>query len=175
MSQAAQVSPDVDQPAMNHSTIEEELVELIEQCRTPLLQYGAGVTGSADMALDALQEASLRYLVARQNGVVFDNPRAWLFRVVRHYGLDMLRKQSRISDIGDDRMGSITDTSDDPEAAYRRVQMADLIHRGLSPRERVCINHRLDGLSYEEISRAMVISSGTVGVLINRAVKKVRA
>ena len=62
-----------------------------------------------------------------------------------------------------------------PDQAYQHTYLADTIGRTLSPRERVCIRHRLNGLSYEDIGRSMGISTNTVGVLINRAFKKVKA
>jgi RNA polymerase sigma factor (sigma-70 family) len=155
--------------------IEQELVELLGQCRSALLSYASNLSGSSDAAHDAIQEASLRYLLARQGGVVLDNPRAWLFRVARHYIFDQMRKQSRQTTIGSEEMARVADPNSCPDRAYRQTYLADTIGRALSKRERVCIHHRLDGLSYEDISRSMGISTNTVGVLINRAVKKVRS
>jgi len=162
-------------PEQAERLLEQEILELLDECRTPLLQYAAGVAGNSDAARDALQEASLRYFIARRNGIRFENPRAWLFRVARHYVLDQIRKQSRQSVAGEDELTRIADPAGCPDQAYQHRFLADVIGRALSPRERVCIRHRMNGLSYEDIGRSMGISSNTVGVLINRAVKKVKA
>jgi RNA polymerase sigma-70 factor, ECF subfamily len=155
--------------------IEQELENLLNDCRSALLSYAAGVAHNSDAANDALQEASLRYLVARHSGVTFDNPRAWMFRVARHYLFDQMKKQSRQPSVDAEQLAKVADPNGCPDQAYRQTFLADTIGRALSKRERVCIHHRLDGLSYEDISRSMGISTNTVGVLINRAVKKVRA
>jgi RNA polymerase sigma-70 factor, ECF subfamily len=162
-------------PEPGKFAVEQELESILDECRSALLNYAAGLARSSDAASDALQEASLRYLIARQSGVMFDNPKAWLFRVARHYLFDQMRKQSRQLSVGADEMAKVADPKGCPDQAYRQTFLADTIGRTLSKRERVCIHHRLDGLSYEDISRSMGISTNTVGVLINRAVKKVRA
>ena len=162
-------------PEQGEFAVEQELVSILDECRSALLNYASGLARSSDAANDALQEASLRYLIARQSGVTFENPRAWLFRVARHYLFDQMRKQSRQPSVGADEMAKLADPNGCPDQAYRQTFLADTIGRALSKRERVCIHHRLDGLSYEDISRSMGISTNTVGVLINRAVKKVRA
>ena len=46
--------------------------------------------------------------------------------------------------------------------------------RILAPRERECITLRSQGLDYSEIASAMQISIGTVGVLLSRAIRKVK-
>jgi RNA polymerase sigma-70 factor (ECF subfamily) len=158
-----------------HAELEQEILALLEECRAPLLQYAAGMAGSADAARDALQEASLRYFLARRSGVVFENPRAWLFSVARHYIVDQMRKQLRQANVGEQELTRIADPGGCPDQAYQHTYLDETIGRTLSPRERVCIRHRLNGLSYEDISRSMGISTNTVGVLINRAFKKVRA
>jgi RNA polymerase sigma-70 factor (ECF subfamily) len=163
------------QPEQVDYALEREILDLLEDCRAPLLQYAAGVAGSADAARDALQEASLRYFLARRNGAHFDNPRGWLFRVARHYIVDQLRKQSRQTIICDQDLTRIADPAGCPDQAYQQTFLTDTIGRALSPRERICIQHRLNGLSYEDIGRSMGISTNTVGVLINRAFKKVKA
>lgn len=167
--------PTVCHPEQVSEELEREILDLLDECRMPLLQYAAGVAGSTDAANDALQEASLRYFIARRNGVIFDNPRAWLFRVARHYIVDQLRKHARQSNGGDQELNRIADPAGCPDQAYQHTYLADTIVRTLSPRERVCIRHRLNGLSYEDIGRSMGISTNTVGVLINRAFKKVKA
>ena len=162
-------------PRPIEATLDEEMFSLLEECGASLLQYATGIAGSVDAARDAVQEASLRYWVARRTGATFDNPRAWLFRVARHYIFDQMRKQSRHHMVSENELTQIADTKGDPDQAYQQVVLADTIRRALSPRERTCIRHRLDGLSYEDIGRSMGISPNTVGVMINRAFKKVQA
>ena len=46
---------------------------------------------------------------------------------------------------------------------------------GLSPRELECLRLRQDGLNYKEIAKVLGIDSGTVGALLARGLKKIRA
>lgn len=152
-----------------------EIDWLIADCRIPLLRYAANLAGDPDAAMDAMQEATLRYWMARKSGAEFDNPRAWMFRVARHYLLDQIRRRARQRPVDLSMATRIADPKENPEQAYQQSDLAERIGSALSPRERVCVRHRIDGLSYEDIGRSMGISTNTVGVLLNRASKKIQA
>jgi DNA-binding CsgD family transcriptional regulator len=48
-------------------------------------------------------------------------------------------------------------------------------HELLTPRELECLTLRNEGLRYRDIADILEIDSATVGVLLGRAVKKIRA
>ena len=81
----AELSPSSDE-------IEKEITSLHEECASGLLRYGIGLTLNRELAQEALQEAFLRYFIVRTEGQSIENPKAWLYRVLRNYILDRLKE-----------------------------------------------------------------------------------
>jgi RNA polymerase sigma-70 factor (ECF subfamily) len=81
---------------MNDPTIADEtLVALVQRMRPALHRYCARMCGSIIEGEDIVQEAVLRAMRARANGVDVDNIEAWLFRIAHNAALDYLRRESR--------------------------------------------------------------------------------
>ena len=71
------------------SDIERVVVAAYENYAAELFAYAMSIIRE-DSALDAVQEAFLRYFVQLSYGRRVENPRAWLYRVVRNYLLDRI-------------------------------------------------------------------------------------
>lgn len=76
---------------MNTDQFEDRLNGL----RPRLHRYCARMTGSAVHGEDVLQDALVKALHARAQGVEVDNLEAWLFRIAHNTSLDFLRDRSR--------------------------------------------------------------------------------
>ena len=65
--------------------LEQELVGLYREHASELSRYAASFSQSRDGAREAVQEIFLRYFIERRYGRQIENPRAWLYHVVRNY------------------------------------------------------------------------------------------
>ena len=154
--------------------IEAEVVGLFRQNASALSHYAAGLTRDKETAQDGIQEAFLRYFAARTAGQRMENPRAWLFTVLRNYLLDRHRRSASFAAVELAAAEHLADHSPDQETQYQRIEISRRILEGLSPREQECMRLRLEGLGYDEIGQVLQIRSGTVGALLARGLKKIR-
>lgn len=154
--------------------IEEEVVELLRQHMSALSRYAAAMSRDRTIVQDAIQEAFLRYFIARSSGKKIENARAWLFRVLKNYVLDCNRKSGFALCGNMDEADEISDSRQDVEAKYEQAEMFKHAISLLSPREQECVHLRIEGFGYNEIAEILQIRSGTVGALLTRALKKIR-
>jgi len=101
--------------------IEQEIRDLYATEAAGLLRHAASAAGNGEAAQDAVQEAFLRFFIARTAGQEIRNPRAWLFRVLRNHVLDQKKLGSR-HEIGLESVMNSPGPGYDPEAAYGRVE-----------------------------------------------------
>ena len=73
----------------------DEFEDCLKALRPRLHRYCARMTGSAVNGEDVLQDALVKALKARAQGVEVDNLEGWLFRVAHNASLDFLRDRSR--------------------------------------------------------------------------------
>ena len=163
-------SINTDDPAR----IESEVVELLRQHTAALARYAATITRDRTVVQDGIQETFLRYFTTRAGGQQVENPRAWLFKVLRNYILDCKRKDRSISTVDLESAGRILDSRQDVEAGYQQHENFQFALSTLSPREQECIQLRLEGFGYEEIAQILRIRSGTVAALLARGFRKMR-
>ena len=154
--------------------IEEELIKLLHQQMADLSRYAATVVRDHSLIQDGIQEAFLRYFIARTDGQQLDNPRAWLFRVLRNYLLDCNRKTAFIPAIGMKEATHIADSRQDVETGYQYTESCSRAFSILSPREQECMRLRLEGFGYDEIAHILRIQPGTVASLLSRSLKRLR-
>jgi RNA polymerase sigma-70 factor (ECF subfamily) len=154
--------------------IESEVIHLFHQHAAALGRYAESLVKNGDLAQDAIQEVFLRYFKVRSDGYVVDNARAWLFRVLRNYMLDHIRKQNSLQPVELEALGNVADIKQNTEAGYERSEVFRLAISVLTPRERECIQLRLEGFGYEEIARILRIRARSVGALLTRSLNKIR-
>jgi len=154
--------------------MEREMAELYRSHAPGLLRYAFGLIHDAGGAQDALQEVFLRYFLARTDGRKFDDPKAWLFRVLRNHLLDTLKSATVKNEVTIEGVQDPADHYNDPEKHYQRAEMARELNRMLAPRELECVRLRAEGLSYDEVARVLGLHQGTVGATLARAHKKIR-
>ena len=104
----------------------------------------------------------------------FDDPKAWLFRVLRNHLLDTLKSATVKNEVTIEGVQDPADHYNDPEKHYQRAEMARELNRMLAPRELECVRLRAEGLSYDEVARVLGLHQGTVGATLARAHKKIR-
>lgn len=169
VARAAAESPDA-----GSNPVERDLACIYTTEAPRLYRYALLLTRRHESAQDAVQEAILRYYVARTAGQIFQNPRAWLFQVVRNHVLDGLRAIRTRNEVCIDGLRSSADSGHDPETTCRSNEIARRLSSSLVPRELDCVRLRAEGLCYAEIGKVLAVKPGTVGAILARAHKKIR-
>jgi RNA polymerase sigma-70 factor, ECF subfamily len=142
-----------------------------------LFRYLVRLTGDPDLAADAAQEAFVR-LVERppQDRHV----RAWLYAVATNVVRDTARARSRWLVLlrGSPDRAPVGDAGPAPdeaaEGAERRRLVRDALDR-MSWKERTVLLMREEGFAHHEIADAVGTTTGSVGTMIARALRKLTA
>jgi RNA polymerase sigma factor (sigma-70 family) len=150
---------------------------LFAEHAAPLRRYVARFTGDAALAEDIAQEAFVRLL---EHGPADDIARAWLYRVATNLALDSTRTAARRRTLV--RNGrALLAHADPPPPPERRVErdaarraVADAL-AGLSEKERMALLMREEGFAHREIAEAVGTTTGSVGTLLARALRKAAA
>lgn len=162
---------------------------LIGRHEAVLLGLASALLGDEHAAQDLVQESFMR-LARHADGLQRQELRGgslrpWLCRVTRNLAIDRLRREGRWRPVGDGRQLSTAVGRDagaaaaDPTAQpVAEADLADLLWRcvaELSPLQRAAVLLRYrDGRSYQEIAEALDKSINHIGVLLNRALARLR-
>jgi RNA polymerase sigma-70 factor (ECF subfamily) len=157
------------------SEIENDVVRLYEKNAAALFRYGLAICGNPEMAQDAVQEAFLRYYIALRNETTSSDAKGWLYSTTRNYILDRLKEYYVRNGQSLDAASHLTEDTHNPEAQIMLREINATACELLSPRELECLRLRNEGLRYRDIADILSIESATVGVLLGRALKKLRA
>jgi RNA polymerase sigma-70 factor (ECF subfamily) len=134
--------------------------------------------GDRHEAEDAAQEAVTR-LLGQGKGTV-RNPGAWLRQVVSRLAYDALRRGRRTLDrppTDAQRTDPLQQAPPDPAQVMVEHEQAQLVRSALdrlSPRDRLILLLRAEGLSYKEIAQAARCRPGSVGTLLVRAERRLK-
>ena len=147
-----------------------EIDRLFHALYPPLYRYLQRLTGDADAADDAAQEAFVR--LTRQT-LPENEVRPWLFTVATNLVRDRARKSERHR-----RLQAHVPTaapSVAPDVSTERGERIAMVRAALervSERDRTMLLMREEGFKYDEIARAVDVAPGSVGTLLARAAKR---
>jgi RNA polymerase sigma factor (sigma-70 family) len=163
---------------MERAQAEEIVTEFFDTWYSAVVRYAYNRCGSMELAEDFAQEAFGALYTALRKEAPIENPRAWILKTVRNQvckhwryrqrhpeelvpaaELDLFSNPEQRSDLGENSSG--------PSIAH----FLDL----LTPREQEAVLLRADGMKYHEIADHLGITSSSVGTLILRAIRKMRA
>ena len=142
------------------------------------------MVGNEEDARDMAQEAFIRAFNSLASFRGESKFSVWLYRLTSNICIDFLRgraKRRTVSLNWEDEDGEegeleIPDERFSPEARLERTELRESVRRGLdslSPEYReILLLREINGLSYDEISRALNLEEGTVKSRIFRARKK---
>lgn len=161
-------SPEID-------AIRATVLEAYKRHSSVLSRMAVSMTRNHTLTQDILQETFLRYFLSLTHSEEINDERAWLSGVMRDLIHDW-KKSSKAEPLValDDAVGAAAEARGDQESGDRGLPSAAKASWILAPREQECINLRAQGLAYQEIASAMQIEVGTVGAILNRAVRKLR-
>jgi RNA polymerase sigma-70 factor, ECF subfamily len=150
---------------------------LFEQHHAALCRYLARYTGDADAAADIAQEAFVRFLEHAPDAAAAG---PWLFRVATNLARDASRSTTRRRMLVM-RGRALLSHSDPPPAPDRGVsrstarKLVTEAFEALSEKERMALLMREEGYAHREIAEALGTTTGSVGTLMARALRKAAA
>ncbi len=155
--------------------------QLVERYKTKVFTLAYGVTRDRAAADDLAQEVFIKSYFALPKFKSQSEFGTWLYRIAVNHIKDFLRKnRSRQKDVSlEDVSESAVATEDQSyeaeQTAERRRSLVQAALKRLPEKHQVILALRdMQGLSYEEISRILGISPGTVDSRLHRARKKLR-
>lgn len=148
--------------------------ELFARHHPPLKRYLARLTGDQDLAADVAQETFVRLLEHQPPPTAV---RPWLFRVATNLVRDTGRRTRRHQVLALDGRAPAAhgDPPSAPDQHVDRERCRRLVRAALdelSPKERKALLMREEGFRHREIAEALGTTTGSVGTLLSRAIRK---
>ena len=153
------------------------VARLVREERTCVLATLVRVTGSVDLAEDAVQDAVVRALETWPRDGVPANPRAWLLVTAKHRAVDLIRREARRPGKEADAV-ALSDLVGPPDEHEVRDDVLRLVftccHPSLAVETQVALALRtLGGLSTAEVARGLLVSEATMAKRLTRAKQKI--
>jgi RNA polymerase sigma factor (sigma-70 family) len=150
---------------------------LFQEHHESLRRYLARYTGDADLAADLAQEAFVRFL---EHAPPAGAAGPWLFRVATNLAKDMSRSSTRRRALVMEgrAMMSLADPPPATDSAAQRGAARRMVSAALdvlSDKERTALLMREEGYAHREIADALGTTTGSVGTLMARALRKAAA
>ncbi len=149
----------------------------VERFEGPLILYAGRMLGDSEAARDVVQDTFLR-LCAQSREELDGRLAEWLFTVCRNRALDVLRKESRMTQLSQEQVQVRTSPDPGPpdiletqESTARVLGLLDALPK--NQREVIRLKFQ-NGFSYQEIARISGHSVGNVGYLIHVGLKTIR-
>lgn len=157
--------------------LEQHVLSLYEELSPCLFRYALTIGKNRELAQETIQEVFLRYYTALIDGEKVESEKAWLFRVARNYVLDHLKGAAAKNCISAEvaEWDHLPDGRQDLEQAQLKAEVMGYALKLLSAREMECLQLRAEGFNYAEIAKALNVKAGTVGTMLLRGLKKIRA
>ncbi|WP_086845467.1 RNA polymerase sigma factor [Amycolatopsis kentuckyensis] len=151
------------------------VARLVRDEGTRVLATLVRVTGSVDLAEDAVQDAVVRALETWPRDGVPANPRGWLLVAARHRAVDVVRREAKRQGKEAVAMPSIDPY---PDPVVVRDDLLRLVftccHPALSLDAQVALALRtLGGLSTAEVARGLLVPEATMAKRLTRAKQKI--
>ena len=164
--------------------------ELVERYQRKVVSVALGMVHNRDDALEIAQET---FVKAFENLGKFKGESSfytWLYRIVVNRAIDFQRRERRHPTVGFEDRGTLGSAGEPYEDTLKEERVTDPYHLAqaheigdrvsaaideLTPDHKAVILLReVEGLSYEEISRVMQCSKGTVMSRLHYARKKLQ-
>jgi len=137
-----------------------------------LYRYAMYLTGDEESAREFCQETFIRWFTITRNMDIV-NPRAWLKKVLSNLVYSDFRHRKVQSAVDQRLQDEILAHKSNSDSDLLRIEVQDVLSR-LKWRDQLLLKMRMSGMSYVEIAEALNISTGSVGALLARAMKKFR-
>ena len=158
--------PSRAQPAVTDPS--DDVLRLFQEHGAGLYRFCRVNSGRADESEDVVQDTFLKLLEHLRRGGDRSNLRGWLFTVAGNGCRDRMRWRIRLRPW----QAELDTRAIEPAEDAHDLRQARAAMRGLSPRDRLLISLRAEGLSYREIAVAARIREASIGRLLARAVER---
>jgi RNA polymerase sigma-70 factor, ECF subfamily len=135
-----------------------------------LLRYLKRLTGHTQVAEDLLHDTFVQAMRGLEQLRRADSPRAWLFSIARHLGLNVLGRRRVVVPLSE----TVPATPIPAEEDTRREQVRRAIAALPAPQQEALQLRLRVGLTYEEIAQVLGIPVGTVRSRLHNAVRNLR-
>jgi RNA polymerase sigma-70 factor (ECF subfamily) len=158
---------------------EQEVVQLFDQLRRPLLRYLLSFGIRAQDGEEVVQEVFLALFQHLQEGRSRQNLRGWIFRVAHNLGLKRRLARTReavpVSSSDEALTADRPDPAENPEqqllSSQRRTRLQAVL-RALPERDQCCLSLRAEGLRYREIAQVLDMSLASVSASLGRSLAR---
>ncbi|MFC2075831.1 RNA polymerase sigma factor [candidate division KSB1 bacterium] len=148
---------------------------LVSRHREKAYRLALGITGDRGTAMDASQEAFIRFY--RSAGRFRSEKKffSWFYRILRNRALTEVNKRKRRSEetVGLD-FPFQPDQAESPEATDLKRTVWDAIGRLPEDSREIIVLRHFNGLSYAEIAEALSLPAGTVMSRLHTARRRLR-
>jgi RNA polymerase sigma-70 factor (ECF subfamily) len=160
--------------------------ELVERYQRKVAAVAMGMVHNREDALELTQETFVKAFenIARFKGE--SSFYTWLYRIVVNLGIDFQRRERRHPTVaiedratgGEANDDTMADSSFDPFRQARAHELGERVTQAINEltpdHKAVILLREVEGLSYEEISRVMQCSKGTVMSRLHYARRKLQ-
>lgn len=148
----------------------QSLEEVFFAEESPLLRYAFGLLGRRELAEEVVQDA---FLKLHEHWGEVEIPRAWLFRCVRNFSFNILRKNKRetLDESPSDRESAL-ERPDDELGRLEVVGMIQMLVSEMEERDQSMVQMKyFQDLKYQEIADKLGMSVGNVGYRLHHLLK----
>jgi RNA polymerase sigma-70 factor (ECF subfamily) len=141
-----------------------------------LRRFGRQLNISAEKCEDLTQETFMKFYVGINKGVIFNNPRAWLYKVYLNQFKTICN--SREYDSGSEANSMKADNhSEDALEEYSKKEKRRIVFEmldRLTDKEKAILILYNHGLSYAEMAEVLEINPNSVGTTLVRAIERLK-
>jgi RNA polymerase sigma-70 factor (ECF subfamily) len=157
--------------------LEQEVVGLFEQFRSPLLRYLVSCGLTFPDGEEVIQEVFLSLFRHLQSGKSRENLPGWLFRVAHNLALkrrQWIRRDSEVrAEAGAEDKTRDRGLSPEDQVVITQAQKRLLaVVVALPEQDRKCLSLRAEGLRYREIAEILGMSLGAVSLSLARSLAR---
>jgi RNA polymerase sigma-70 factor (ECF subfamily) len=161
---------------------EESFSELVRMYQSKVFSMALNFSRDRETADDLAQEIFLKAYLALPKFRFGSEFGTWLYRVALNHVRDFLRKKGRVKEVSLEEIGEISVSDGGIEKREKEQEEEErtkrLLHahvETLPAKYRIVLTLRdIQGLPYDEISRVLKVSPGTVDSRLHRARKMLR-
>jgi RNA polymerase sigma-70 factor (ECF subfamily) len=158
--------------------LEEEVVDLFDQFRDPLLRYMSSFGLTIPDGEEVIQDVFVSLFQHLQRGKSRANLRGWLFRVAHNLALKRRYRTRRSPEVWTEASTEewAVDPSPSPEDQLANTQIRRrllAVVQALPEQDRRCLALRAEGLRYREIAGILNMSLGAVSLSLARSLARI--
>jgi RNA polymerase sigma-70 factor (ECF subfamily) len=152
--------------------LEQEVVSLFEQLRTPVLRYLLSLRVPIHEAEEIVQEVFLALFEHLGRGKSRANLQGWIFKVAHNLALKHFNRTRRQAS---DSPRALQDKAPGPEERLADLQRQDMLLalvKALPELDQWCLSLRAEGLRYRQIAEVLGISLGAVANSLEKSLSR---